>query len=121
MTDEIFLGDLTLEDDDSRPQRQAAFIIAPAAAPAELLAMEKMHREGGRAKYAGSGQIIFTATDEATNEEVWDEGEAARWRKIMGWPVDPEISQARAWQLNANARLTVDFWEELQAARTGQP
>jgi hypothetical protein len=110
------ISDLTLDDDDSRPQRQAAFLIAPAATQAEMLLIERMHREGARPAYAGAGIVIFE--DEEGNLEPEN---AALWRSLMKWPRLPTAAEASAWQANANARLLAAFWDELELARSGRP
>jgi hypothetical protein len=114
------IDDLNLEDDNSAAGPRPALYVAPAATPAELIVLEQMHREGARPEYAGAGCVLFTAEDEATGAEIWDEGQAAKWRKLMRWPRDPTIAEATAWKENAEARLLAAFWDRLQAARLGQ-
>jgi hypothetical protein len=115
------IDDLSLEDDNSAPAQRPAFVVAPAATPAELLVLEEMHRNGARPEYAGAGILLFVAIDEETGAEDWDEGQGAKWQKIMSWPRVPTIAEAEAWKANAEARLNAAYWDRLQRARSGQP
>jgi hypothetical protein len=110
------ISDLTLDDDDSAPERRAAFMIAPAATQAEMLLIERMHREGGHPEYAGAGVVIFEDEEGELEPE-----NAALWRRLMKWPRLPTSAEAMAWKLNAEARQAVRFWDELQAARSASP
>lgn len=109
------ISDLLLDDDDSTPVARPALVIAPAASQAEMLVIERTHREGGRPTYSGAGVVIFE--DEEGNLEPEN---AVLWRKVMRWPRLPTAAQAMAWKLNAEARLQAEFWNEVEASRNGQ-
>jgi hypothetical protein len=115
------IEDLELEEEDSgaRPPGPA-FYTTPAATEAEMHVIELMHRTGARPEFRGAGVVIFTREDEETDGEIWEDGEAAHWRKIMSWPRDPTIAEAMAWQRNADARLEAFYWDRIEAVRTGR-
>jgi hypothetical protein len=108
-----------------RPAPEPALTVGQPLADRELIISERCYREAKR-DFPGAGEVIFTMTDEATGEEVWDTSpatigqgttgqitEAAKWRKIMGWPIDPTVAEALAWQANANARAAAKLWFSL--------
>ena len=118
--------DLTLEPEtNGKPAPEPALTVGQPLDDRELTMSERCHREAAR-EFVGAGEIIFTMTDEATGEEVWDTSpttigqgttgqitEAAKWRKIMNWPRDPTVAEALAWQWNANARAASKLWFSL--------
>lgn len=124
------IQDLALERDDAgAPPPGPAFVVGQPLPDRDLQIAERCFREAAR-DYPGSGLVLFTQRDEMTGEEVFDVsplaigqgvgpqlGEAAKWRAVMtGWNRDPTVSEAMAWQANANARAAGKLWFSLQQA-----
>jgi hypothetical protein len=113
------IADLELEsEDECKPEKGAALIVGPAVGDTELRLLEEMHRNGGLPEYVGAGVPLFVNQDEETGAEIWDDGQGAKWQKIMSWPREPTIAEAEAWKANAGARLKAAFWDRLQRARS---
>jgi hypothetical protein len=112
------IDDLSLDpDDDGAPKRAPALYVSPPATFAELFAMEQAHREAAR-DYPGAGEIIFTAMNDETGAEDWDEEKSARhWQRLMKWPRLPTITEALAFQANANARMQAALWYTLNGGK----
>jgi hypothetical protein len=112
MTDDILISDLTLDDDNSVAERQPALVVPARATQAELLVLEEMFR---MSPFPGTGEMMFIDVDEETGEEMFVNAE--RWQVLMKWPRLPTISEADAWQANAEARLLATYWDRLRAAK----
>jgi hypothetical protein len=113
----------SVEDDDGGPPVGPALMLAAPCGKRELIVFEQMHRFGVR-DFPGSHQIIFTSEDPETGEQTWDPPKSPgfyrddlHWRKIMSWPVIPEIAEAVAFQANAEAALAAAWWDRLALAR----
>jgi hypothetical protein len=114
------IQDLVLEpDDEGAPKPGAALYIGAFMSDRELLITERMHREAAR-DFPGSGLCMFTQLND-DGEEVWDEGEGARWRKLMQWPREPTIEEATAFQAYINARAKAALWYAVNGKAEGQP
>jgi hypothetical protein len=115
------IQDLNLEpDDDGAPKPGAALYIGDFMGDRELLITEGMHREAAR-DFPGSGLCMFTQLNDETGEEFWDEGEGARWQRLMKWPREPTIEEAMAWQAYINARAKAALWYAVNGKAKEQP
>jgi hypothetical protein len=91
----------------------------------EMMIAHAMHR---RSEFdcPGSTKIVFTEIDDVTGVERWETGEptngqsrrqiseAARWQKIMRWPIEPDIETVMAFKANASARAQAALFYALQ-------
>jgi hypothetical protein len=69
---------------------------------------------------------LLVEFDAQTQEEKWKVREELipqpeRWRRLMGWPVEPSLADALAWQRYQDARANAALWHSLNPAPAGQP
>jgi hypothetical protein len=105
---EDFLG---FEDaSERRAARGPALVVGTPMGDCELRTAEALYRRHGGAP------VLFTRTEEGVEE--WDSSEeAARWQRLLGWPVTPSIEDALAWVANRRAMALAAGWEEMREAR----
>lgn len=115
---EDYLG---FEDPVERQAAQGpAFIVTEPLGPREL----KVYHDMMLAVPRAAREMVFTATDETTDEELWEVNPPPRyyhggehWQKIMDWPTVPTIEEAMAFKFNAQVSTLAAWWPRLAAAR----
>ena len=113
------IDDLLLEpDDEGQPPPGPALIIPANLSNRELIISEQIYRMRGH-DLACCGPIMFT-TEMEDGTEIWDEREARRWQKMMGWPREPTIAEAQAFKMNADARVAAAEWFALFGTAPGR-
>jgi hypothetical protein len=122
------IENIPLKKASGGPMEDIVGLAVPGSVPVEELEiLERAYRDAP----SGAGQVMFTtdeldADGEPTGREIWDEvtekrpTEAARWRRIMGWPEntrDPTPADANAFLQSVNAEASALAWYAVQAFR----
>jgi hypothetical protein len=107
-----FLG--SLEDEAGKEPPGPALIIPASGPPDELETHDKAYLNA----MAGANKCIFTATDDVTGEEIFENAE--QWQRWMQWPRLPTLEEAEAYQRHALASLQALTWWDLQAFRASK-
>jgi hypothetical protein len=90
---------------------KAGLLVVPARVAAEELQLHcQMYRDSAR-DYSGAYEVLFEdfLEDGAPDESAWFNAppghvsQAAKWKALMDWPIEPDFETASQWQSAATA------------------